>query len=216
MADHTFGPLLLYIGKKRSVHNPVKFRLLIHKVDHTQVKIIRPQTRQQILKGRLDLLHVPGADVLPLLPGGAEVPLDDPPLPLPGDGSANIRPHIGLRHPAVQNVDPLGLTAVNDRFYLLRIMALQPLRSKADFADFQPRLPQFSVSHSVLLPFDGTVRQGCSLPPAAAHALPLPVPNHVSYIIPPPSTGRSSPTSQTGRELASRRMCSGYTPSPPS
>ena len=90
MADHTFGLLLLYIDKKRSVHNPVKFRLLIHKVDHAQVEVICPQARQQILKGRLDLLHVPCADVLPVLPGGAEVPLDDPPLPLPGDGRADI------------------------------------------------------------------------------------------------------------------------------
>ena len=42
MADHASGLLLLHIGEKRSVHDPVKFRLLIHKVDHAQVEVICP------------------------------------------------------------------------------------------------------------------------------------------------------------------------------
>ena len=147
VADDAFCLLLLHIGQEFPLHDAVELRLLVHEVDHAQVDVAGAQPLQQILKGGHHLVHVPGADILAVLPGGAEVPLDDPPLPLSGDGRADVGAHLGLRHPAVQDVDPLGLTAVDDRLDLLRAVALQPLRPQADLADHQPGVSQRPVSH---------------------------------------------------------------------
>ena len=147
VADDALCLLLLYIGQELSLHDPVELGLLIHEVDHAQVDVVGAQAGEQVLKGGLHFVHVPGADVLAVLPGGAEVSLDDPALPLPGDGGSDVGAHGGLRHPAVQDVDPLSLAAVDHPFDFLRAVALQPLRSQADLTDHQPRISQRPIFH---------------------------------------------------------------------
>ena len=86
VADDPLGLLFLHISQELSLHNAVELSLLVYKVDHTQINVVGPQPAEQVLEGRLHLVHVPGSDILTILPGGTEVPLDDPALPLPSDG----------------------------------------------------------------------------------------------------------------------------------
>ena len=96
VTDHSLFLLLLHVSQEFPFHDPVKFRLLVHKVDHAQIDVVRAQAGQQVLKGRLHFVHVPGADVLTVLPGGAEMTLNDPSVPSSRNGLSNVRAHIGL------------------------------------------------------------------------------------------------------------------------
>ena len=82
MADHASVLLLLYIGEEFSLHDPVEFLLLIHNVNHSQINIVCLKPCQKILKRLLHLVQLPGADILAVLPGGTEMSLNNPFLPL--------------------------------------------------------------------------------------------------------------------------------------
>ena len=82
MADHASVLLFLYIGEEFSLHDPVEFLLLIHKVNHAQINIVCLKTCQKIRKRLLHLVQLPGADILAVLPGRTEMSLNNPFLPL--------------------------------------------------------------------------------------------------------------------------------------
>ena len=113
------------------------FRDFIHKVDHSQINIVRPKAFQQVCKCSFGLLKVPGPHILAVLPGGTQVPLDDPALPAAFDGGPDMRADIRLRHPAVQDIDPLFLTIGNNLPHLYCGMAFQPFRPQSDFTDLK-------------------------------------------------------------------------------
>ena len=77
------------------------------------------------------------------------MPLDDPLLSLACNGLAYVAAHIWLWHPAIQDVDALFLATVDDGPNFLRVVALKPFASKADFADHEACLAQSSVSHAL-------------------------------------------------------------------
>ena len=147
MPDHTVSFQLPHILHEFPADNPVEFLRRIDKVDHPQIYVIRLQPRQQILKSRLYFRQIPRPHILPVLPSGTDVALNDPFLPPSFDGQTDIRADVRFRHPAVQNVDPFLFTGLNDLPYLLRVVALQPLPAQADLADPQAGLSQFSVPH---------------------------------------------------------------------
>ena len=147
VADDPLGLELFYIVQEGPVHSPVPVGLGVHKVDHAQVDIVGLEPFQQVLKGRPALPHIPGADILPVLPGGADVALDVPALPPPGQGQAQAGAHLGIRHPAVQNIDAQLLRPHQHRFALPGGVALHPFRAEADFADHQPGFAQSAVIH---------------------------------------------------------------------
>ena len=149
MPDHTLFLLLQHIPQEGAVYNCLPVLRRVHKMDHPQIDVIGLQSCQQVLKGRHHLLHIPGPDILPILPCGSKMPLNDPFLPAALQCFANIRAHIGFAHPAVQNIDPLSFARINDRAALLLVMPLQPLCSQSNFTDQQTRCAQGSVSHKV-------------------------------------------------------------------
>ena len=73
--------------------------------------------------------------------------LNNPLLPSACQCSPDVGTDVGLRHPAVQNIDPCLLAAVYDGFNLICIMAFQPFSSQSDFTDHQSGFSQFSVVH---------------------------------------------------------------------
>ena len=147
MADGSLCLELFYIVQERTAHSPVPVGLGVHKVDHAQIYIIGLKPRQQILKGGPAQVHVPGADILPVLPGGAYVALDVPALPPPGQGQAQAGAHLGVGHPAVQDVDAQLLRPLQHSPALAGGVALHPLRAEADFADHQAGFAQPAVIH---------------------------------------------------------------------
>ena len=71
----------LHILDKRSVHRVFPVILLIDKMYHAQIHVVRLQTRQQILKGLPAPVHITGPLILPVLPCGTDMPLNIPTLP---------------------------------------------------------------------------------------------------------------------------------------
>ena len=141
MADGSVLFKLSHILHELAGVNLLKLFFLVDVVDHSQVNVIRSQAGKQIRKGLLYLYKLPGTDVLAVLPGGADVPLNDPFVTPAFDGRADVGADVWLRHPAVQNVDAVFLAAVDDGLHFLRIMALQPLGAEADLARQKARVP---------------------------------------------------------------------------
>src|SRR5699024_12168844 len=81
------------------------------------------------------------------LPGCSQMSLYDPCLPLATCGGADIGADIGLRHPAVQDVNARLLAVMDDLTDLLPVVALQPLRSQTDLAYHKSCVSQCSVIH---------------------------------------------------------------------
>ncbi len=152
--------LPLYIGQKLPFHHLAELLLAVHKVNHAQVDVVRLQPGEQILEGLLHLGHLPGADILPLLPGGAKMPLDNPLLPVALDGVANFGAHLWVGHPAVQDVDAIAFAPLDDGRDLFLVVALQPLGAQAYLTDLQAGAAQFPITHgysSLRVPIPGDI-----------------------------------------------------------
>ena len=77
--------------------------------------------------------------------------LNDPFVPAVFDGISDIGADIWLGHPAVQDVDALFLTDVNDLFYLFCVVAFQPFASETDLTDIETCFSKCTVLHNVFL-----------------------------------------------------------------
>ncbi len=135
--DVTDPPFLLqgtHIIHELAACHRLKLVRFIDKMYHAEVHIIGLHPRKQILKGRLHQSQIPCPHILAVLPGGTDMPLDDPPVPSSLQCRPDIGTHIRLGHPAVQNIDPFFLAGINNFLYLLRIMPLQPFAAKSDLA----------------------------------------------------------------------------------
>ena len=86
--------------------------------------------------------------------------LDNPLLPVALKRVANLGADLWVRHPAVQDVDALLLTAADDGGDLFLVVPLQPLGPQADFADLQAGAAQFPITHgysSLRVPIPGGI-----------------------------------------------------------
>ena len=102
------------------------------------------------------------------------MPLNVPLFALALKRCADIRAHIRLGHPAVQNIDPLFRTVIDDGLDLLGAVPLEPFAAEADLADLQARFPKTSVTHTITFLFRLYGRE------------------------PPPDIGQGSPFSRCG------------------
>ena len=147
MADYAAVFQLHNIVQIFGMLNLLPFFFGIHIVNHAQIDIIRLQTLQQVFKGGTDIFHLSRAEILRVLPGGADVPLNVPLAAVFSDAVANDIPRLRIGHPAVQDVDSLRgrITDQVDAFRLR--VTLQPFSAESDFAHLQPCFSQSSEFH---------------------------------------------------------------------
>ena len=136
MADFSCCFQFMHVFNKFTIHNAVKFFRLIHKMNHAKIYVICLQSGQQIFKSFFHLWHLSGSDILIVLPGGTNMSLNVPFFPASFQSKSNVGTDIWFRHPTVQNIDSLLFTGINDFFYFLRIVSLQPFCAQTDFTYF--------------------------------------------------------------------------------
>ena len=141
----------LDIGNKFAGHDLFKFIRAVNKVDHAQINVIRLHSCKKITESFINLIKLSGTFILAVLPGGADVSLNDPFVPAAFDRISDIGADIWLRHPAVQNIDSLFLTYINDLFYLFCVVAFQPFASKTDLTDLETCFSKCTVLHNIFL-----------------------------------------------------------------
>ena len=145
--DALFMQLMDVLDEFR-VHARVPVALQIHVVNHAQVDVAAADARQQILEGGLHILHVPGAHVLAVLPGRADVALHKPLVPARRNRLSDDVPGLRVGHPAIDDVDSLLVGVADQIDGVLHIVPLQPLPAEAHLADHEAGLAQSSVLHT--------------------------------------------------------------------
>ena len=105
-------------------------------VDHAQLHVVGAEAREQVLERGTHEIHVSRAHVLAVLPGGADVALDDPAVARAGQRSSEVAAHLGSRHPAVEDVDARLLAALNPGAHLVGRFLFHPFGSEAYLAYF--------------------------------------------------------------------------------
>ena len=124
----------------------------VHIVDHADIDIVCTQAAEEVGIAGSDLLQVPGALVLPVLPGGADVALDDKLLPPARQSPAQLVPDLGVRDIAVQAVSPGGLHDVQKLLDLGIALSGVALTAHADLAHLDAGAAQCAVLHRVFPP----------------------------------------------------------------
>ena len=138
-ADLPLGLQLLGKLHHRSAEHLIEIHLLVHVVDHPHVDVVCPQPAEQVVVGGFHFLYVPGALVLAVHPGGAQVPLEDEFLPAPRHGLAEGVPDVGLRVVQVKVVDPQLYSGVQNLQGGLLLPVHKGLAAQSDLADFHSR-----------------------------------------------------------------------------
>ena len=116
-------------------------------VDHADVDEAGVQQAEHVLKARFYLVDVTGAQVLAVLPDGAQVGLEDKLVPPALQGTAQVGPHVRVGGVQVDAVDPQRFHLVHKFLYLVIAFVHQPLAAHADLADLQPGAAQCTVIH---------------------------------------------------------------------
>ena len=150
MPDDPFFMQLVHVVDIPGVHAGIPVFLRIYIMNHSQVDVSAADALKQVLERRFHESHIPGAHILPVLPGGPDMSLDEPLISGRGNGLPDDIPGLGIRHPAVNNIDSLFLCVTNqlDRF-LLRV-PFQPLASEADLTYHQSCLSKPTFIHKHL------------------------------------------------------------------
>ena len=140
-----------HVVDERAGHDALVLVDVVHVVDHAELHVVGAEAREQVFEGGAYEAHVARAHVLPVLPGGADVPLNDPAIARVGEGGAQVAAHVGAGHPAIEDVDALLLAARGHGAHLGGRLLLHPLGAEADLAHHEPGLSQSAVFHEVLL-----------------------------------------------------------------
>ena len=120
-------------------------------MDHADFHMVRLQPPELVLEALPDLGDVPGPLVLPVLPDGAEVGLEDELLPPPPEGPAQIRAEVRIGRIEVDAVDARRLADVQPLRSLLRVLLQKALAAHADLAHPDAGAAQCTVSHMIFL-----------------------------------------------------------------
>ena len=151
--DLAGGQKLAHVFDEGAVHDGAELVAGVHVVDHAQFDVIGAQALQQVLEGRAHLVQLAGAHVLAVLPGAADVPLDDPLISRRLKRLAEGRAHRRIAHPAVHDVHA-GRGAPGGHGVHLGLLHLaDPLGAEPDNARLQARATQFPILHGTPLFF---------------------------------------------------------------
>lgn len=151
--------------QNRPVQYLPQIGLGIDVVDHAYIDVIRPQPREQVVECGLRLLRIARAEILPLFPHRAEVPLYDEPFAPPGQCRADATAQFGVRSVEVEEVDPVFDCEVEVCPHLFLRPVHKSLAPQRHGADAQSRAAQCPVLHSY---FSSTSRYCCEPSPMAS------------------------------------------------
>ena len=147
MPDLTRSQKLAHVFDEGAVHDGAELVAGVHVVDHAQFDVVGAQARQQVLEGRAHVVQLAGAHVLAVLPGTADVALDDPLIARRLKRLAEGRTHRRVAHPAVHDVHA-GRGAPGGHGVHLGLLHLaDPLGPEPDNARLQAGLAQLPVFH---------------------------------------------------------------------
>ena len=130
-------------------------------MDHAHIQIVCTQAAQLVGKALPHLRHVPGALILPVLPDGAEMSLEDKAVPPSRQGPAQAVPDVGIRGVEVDAADAGGIHHIHHLHHLLRRLAHESLAAHADLAHLDPGAAQCTLLHSNLLLYVGLIGFPC-------------------------------------------------------
>ena len=145
--DDTLGLQVLGVLQLSAAQQVLIAGLGVHKVDHADVHIVGVQPGEEVLKEPLAVVQIPGAAVLAVLPGRADVPLENHLLPAAFQGCTQVGAYVGLGHEDVQNIDALLHSLVHYGVDGLGVLTLQILAAQANLADLKAGASQRTVFH---------------------------------------------------------------------
>ena len=153
MPDLASGQKLAHVGDEGAVHDGTELVAGVHVVDHAQLHVVGVQAREQILEGRAHLIQLAGAHVLAVLPGTADVPLDDPLIARRLKRLAEGRAHRRVAHPAVHDVHAGRRAPGGHGVHLGLLHLADPLGPEPDDARAKARTAQLPIFHRAPLFF---------------------------------------------------------------
>ena len=195
MPDPSVCVKLLHIADVLRVHAGVPVFERIDVVDHPEVDVTPSDPREEVLERRFHELHITSPDILPVLPGRADMPLHKPFVPTRRDGFSDDIAGFRVRHPTVDDVDP-AVSRVSDQSDPVFLgMPLQPFPAETDLADIQFRFAKSSGSHVCPPGFSLAGSTVCDINPFGSRSGAAFFLISVYYITPPPfrSIGRAVP-----------------------
>ena len=120
-------------------------------MNHADFHMVRLQPPELVREALPDLRGVPGPLVLPVLPDGAEMGLEDELLPPPPERPAQIGTKVRVGRVEVDAVDPRRLAHVQPFPHLLRGLFQKALAAHADLPHPEAAPAQRTISHILFL-----------------------------------------------------------------
>ena len=114
---------------------------------HANFHMVRLQPPELVLKAGPDLDDVPASFVLPILPDGAEMGLENKLLPPPPKGPAQAPAERRVRRIEIDAVGSRLLQYIQPFAHLLRGLSQESLAAHADFSNPQAGPAQHAVFH---------------------------------------------------------------------
>ncbi len=152
VADAPFRPEPQCQLQDRPVQYLPQVGLGIDVVDHAYIDVIRPQPREQVFECGQRFLRIARAQVLPLFPYRAEVPLYDELLAPARQRCADVAAQLGVRSVKVEEVDAVFDCEVEVGPHLFLRPVHKSLAAQRHGADAQSRAAQCPVLHPIPVP----------------------------------------------------------------
>ena len=131
------------------VEDAAEILLGVDVVDHPDVEVVGPELLQLGFERRAGLFRIARAEVLVLLPDGAEVPLNDEIPAAAFESGADVFAQLRVRRVDVDEVDAAGDGEVEIRADFSGALLHESLASECYGTHAQARSAQYSVLHIV-------------------------------------------------------------------
>ena len=116
-------------------------------MDHADIHVIRAEVGEHRFKRGADLIDPAGRAVLPVLPDGAQVRLEDERPPAVPDRPARPALDVGVGGVEVHAVDPVFKGQLEELFGKGVVPEDEALAAQSDLADPQAGFSKFTVVH---------------------------------------------------------------------